>query len=145
MHRHEIPTHLNVEDRVIAGLTMRQLMTAVAGLSLVYAALSEPPMPFALRLVAAGLVGLGTTFAVLWRPAGRPLEDWAFILLRYWALPRVAVWRPRAAGPPREDPAPRYEVVVPEPSWAADGTVPDDVTEAAHHHGQQGGMHVLVG
>jgi hypothetical protein len=28
MNRHEIPTHLNVEDKAFAGLTMRQLMTA---------------------------------------------------------------------------------------------------------------------
>ena len=32
MNRHEIPTHLNVEDKAFAGLTMRQLMTAAVGL-----------------------------------------------------------------------------------------------------------------
>jgi hypothetical protein len=31
MQRHEVPTHLNVEDKAFAGLTMRQLMVAVIG------------------------------------------------------------------------------------------------------------------
>ena len=45
MDRHEIPTHLNVEDKAFAGLTMRQLMTAAVGLGLAYGAVSEPPFP----------------------------------------------------------------------------------------------------
>jgi len=31
LNRHEIPTHLNVEDKAFAGLTMRQLMTVAVG------------------------------------------------------------------------------------------------------------------
>jgi hypothetical protein len=144
MHRHEIPTHLNVEDRVIAGLSMRQLMIAVAGLSLAYAAFSEPPVPFAVRLVGAGVLGLTTGLAVLWRPAGRPLEDWAFILLRYWALPRVAVWRPRIADLRHEEVAPRFEVVVPEPAWAGEpGTT--EMKNFTDESEAQGGIHVLAG
>jgi len=117
MERHEIPTHLSVEDKAFAGLTMRQLMTAAVGLGLAYGAVSEPPFPLPLRLGAAGLVLAAVALVALWRPAGRPLEDWAFVLLRYWAVPRIAVWRPRDVRVQGEDTGPSYEVVVPEPVW----------------------------
>src|SRR6266545_2853233 len=68
MNRHEIPTHLNVEDKAFAGLTMRQLMTAAIGLALAYGAASEPPFPVPVRLVASGLVLAVTTVLALWRP-----------------------------------------------------------------------------
>jgi len=95
MERHEIPTHLNVADRAFAGLTMRQLLSAAIGLALAYGAASNLPVPMALRLSAMGIVLIATLLLVLWRPAGRPAEDWAFVLLRFWLVPRVAVWRPR--------------------------------------------------
>jgi hypothetical protein len=118
MNRHEIPTHLNVEDKAFAGLTMRQLMTAAIGLALAYGAASEPPWPMAARLVAAGLVLAAVALLALWRPAGRPLEDWGFVLLRFWALPRVAVWRPREPAAGSQEPEHRYEVALPEAAWA---------------------------
>jgi hypothetical protein len=118
MDRHEIPTHLNVEDKAFAGLTMRQLMTAAIGLALAYGAASEPPWPMPVRLVAAGLVLAAVALVALWRPAGRPLEDWGFVLLRFWALPRVAVWRPRELAPGAQEPEHRYEVALPEATWA---------------------------
>ena len=93
--RHEIPTHLNVADRAFGGLTMRQLLSAAIGLALAYGAASDLPLPFAARLGAAAFVVVATLLLVLWRPAGRPLEDWVFVLLRYRATPRIAVWRPR--------------------------------------------------
>ena len=117
MNRHEIPTHLNVEDKAFAGLTMRQLMTAAVGLGLAYAAASELPVPIPVRLMAAGVVLVAVALLALWRPADRPLEDWAFVLLRYWAVPRVAVWRPRRLDLEKADARPTYEVLVPEPAW----------------------------
>ncbi len=117
MNRHEIPTHLNVEDKAFAGLTMRQLMTAAVGLGLAYGAASELPVPIPIRLVAAGVVLVVVALLALWRPADRPLEDWAFVLLRYWAVPRVAVWQPRRPDLDKADARPTYEVLVPEPAW----------------------------
>src|SRR5712692_1339688 len=115
MERHEIPTHLNVEDRIFGGLTMRQLMTAAIGLGLAYGAASEPPLPAPVRLVAAAVVLIALALVVVVRPGGRPFEDWAFVLLRYWAVPRVAVWRPRAvADRHAEQPRPRHEVILPD-------------------------------
>ena len=117
MDRHEIPTHLNVEDKAFGGLTMRQLMTAAIGLALAYGAASEPPLPVPVRLIAAGLVLAAMALIALWRPAGRPLEDWAFVLLRYCSVPRIAVWRPRDVPVQAGEMAASYEVVVPEPVW----------------------------
>ncbi len=102
MGRHEIPTHLGVADRAVLGLTMRQLLSAAAGLSLAYGAAGDLPLPLPLRLCAAALVLAAVLPLVFWRPAGRPLEEWVFVLLRYWAVPRAAVWRPRERSvPPR--------------------------------------------
>jgi PrgI family protein len=129
MIRHEIPTHLNIEDKAFAGLTMRQLMTAAVGLGLAYGVASELPVPLPLRLAAAGVVMIAASVMAVWRPAGRPVEDWAFVLLRYWAVPRVAVWRPRENAVNVEKERTTYEVVVREPgsAWtegtdAVDGT-----------------------
>lgn len=94
MQRHEIPTHLAVEDRAFLGLTMRQLMTAAIGLALAYGALTGLPLPSPIQGIAAGLVTLIAGLLTVWQPAGRPLEVWVFILLRYCVTPRVAVWRP---------------------------------------------------
>ena len=109
--RHEIPTHLNVADKAFGGLTMRQLLSAAIGLALAYGAASDLPLLLAGRLVVAAVVLVATLLLVLWRPAGRPLEDWVFVLLRYQAMPRVAVWRPRE--PSALPPAPREVVLRP--------------------------------
>ena len=92
--RHEIPTHLDVADKAFAGLTMRQLLTAAIGLALAYGAASDLPLPLPPRLLASGAVLVLTVVFALWRPAGRPVEDWTFVLLRFWSARRVAVWRP---------------------------------------------------
>lgn len=123
MYRHEIPTHLNVEDKAFAGLTMRQLMTLAVGLALAYSVANDLPLPLALR-AAAGAVAVATALAlVLIRPQGRPLEDWAFALARYWSVPRVAVWRPHladpAAGSRRRT---RCQVLLPPKRWRDDSS-----------------------
>ena len=113
MQRHEVPTHLNIEDKAFAGLTMRQLMVAIIGLALAYAAMSEAPLPLPVRLGLGAAVLLWTAAFTLWRPAGRSLEDWAFVLLRYVSLPRVVVWRVRAPRLAEADGAGRFEIVLP--------------------------------
>ena len=133
MDRHEIPTHLNVEDKAFGGLTMRQLMTAAIGLALAYGAASEPPLPVPVRLIAAGLILAAVALFALWRPAGRPLEDWAFVLLCYWAVPRVAVWRPRDVVLGVPEMTARYEVVVPEPIWTDRAAAQEAGSYAASH------------
>ena len=107
--RHEIPTHLNIADKAFGGLTMRQLLSAAIGLALAYGAANDLPLLLAGRLVVTAAVLIGTLLLVLWRPGGRAAEDWAFVLLRYWATPRVAVWRPRESPGPIRAP---HEVVL---------------------------------
>jgi len=97
VERHEIPTHLTVADRAFLGLTMRQLLAAAIGLALAYGALSDLPVPFAVRVPLAVVTVIATAVLVLWRPGGRAAEEWAFVLLRYGTSPRIAVWRPRAS------------------------------------------------
>ena len=76
MQRHEVPTHLNIEDTAFAGLTMRQLMVVITGLALAYAAMSELPLPLPVRLAVGAFVLLTTAAFSLWQPGGRSLEDW---------------------------------------------------------------------
>ena len=114
MQRHEVPTHLNLEDKAFAGLTMRQLMVAIIGLALAYSALSEAPLPLAVRLATGAMVLLMTAAISLWQPAGRSLEDWAFILLRYVSIPRVVVWRVRTSREAATPDEARFEVVLPD-------------------------------
>lgn len=112
MQRHEVPTHLNIQDKAFAGLTMRQLMVAMIGLAFAYAAVSEAPFLLQVRLLLGTAVLLVTAAAALWQPAGRSLEDWAFVLLRYASLPRVVVWRVRTPDRHEAGRAP-FEVVLP--------------------------------
>ena len=74
VQRHEVPTHLNIEDNAFAGLTMRQLMVAIIGLALAYSAMSEAPLPLVVRLAARATVLLMTAAIALWQPADRSLE-----------------------------------------------------------------------
>ena len=114
MQRHEVPTHLNIEDKAFAGLTMRQLMVAIIGLALAYSAMSEAPLPLAVRLAAGATVLLMTAAISFWQPAGRSLEDWAFVLLRYISIPRVVVWRVRTSREVVADAEARFEVLLPD-------------------------------
>jgi len=110
MERHEIPTHLEVADRAFLGLTIRQLLAVAVGLALAYGAINDLPLPLGLRIAGALLVVIATAVLVLWRPVGRPAEEWAFVLLRYWAASRIAVWRPEERN---EAPNDVREVVLP--------------------------------
>jgi hypothetical protein len=118
--RHELPTHLAVEDRILAGLTMRQLMLLLGGLPGAYAGwVQSEALPLALRLALTTL-GLALTLATaLWRPGGQDLMTWALLLLRYLSLPKRCVWRPV----PTADPAPvadvLWQAVQPELTWGA--------------------------
>lgn len=113
MQRHEVPTHLNIEDKAFAGLTMRQLMVAIIGLGLAYAAMSEAPLPLPFRLGAGAAVLAVTAIVSFWQPAGRSVEDWSFVLLRYVSTPRIVVWRVRTSPDAQTPEEARFEVLVP--------------------------------
>jgi hypothetical protein len=117
--RHEIPTHLNVEDKAFFGLTVRQVTHLMVGASTAYAvwnqALWAPPGP---RLFLALLCFAAAAVLALVRPAGRGLEEWAFVVLRHAVLPRRCVWR--AADPSPDDWRPRgagWAELAPRVAW----------------------------
>jgi hypothetical protein len=119
---HEVPTHLNVEDKVLFGLTVRQFLYMLVGSSVTYtlweqsAGLTDPAR------IAIGVVCVLITLAfALLRPADRPLEEWLAAALVYAASPRhstwqpvepeVLDWRPSAGG---------WQELAPSLSWADD-------------------------
>ena len=94
--RHEIPTHLNVEDRAFYGLTIRQVMYLTIGLSGGYGLWNQwPALPLIFRVGLIALcLFLALTFALL-RPHGRNLDEWVFVALHHAAVPKASVWRRR--------------------------------------------------
>jgi hypothetical protein len=102
--RHQIPTHLNVPDKIISfwgiGVTVRQLLVLLIGWSVAanvwvrLAWLTAPgPATGTLHLVLAALPAILALCVAFKQVAGRPLEVWALILLRYWWQPKVCIWR----------------------------------------------------
>ena len=91
--RHEIPTHLNVEDRAFYGLSVRQFMYLMVGAAGGYGMWNQwPELPAAARLaVALSWFAIAAAFALI-RPSGRGLEEWAFVAMHYLAVPKRAVW-----------------------------------------------------
>jgi hypothetical protein len=92
---YEVPTHLNVEDTLLLGLTPRQLVRLAAFTSLAYGLWDQvtviPPIP---RILAAGLLALIGALVALVQPGGRALDQWAFAGLAYALSPRRFTWRP---------------------------------------------------
>jgi len=89
-------------------------MVAIIGLALAYSAMSEALPPLAVRLAVAATVLLRTAAVSLWQPAGRSLEDWAFVLLRYVSIPRVVVWRVRKSREVATAEQARFGVLLPD-------------------------------
>ena len=119
--RHEIPTHLNVEDKAMLGLTVRQFMELMAGLAGTYGLWNQwPQLPLAIRAVLTGLSLLMTLGCTLVRPGGRGMEEWLFVVLEYVCVPKLTVWRPREPELAEWWPAqPRWEELSPQLAWGA--------------------------
>ena len=92
--RHEIPTHLSVEDRAFYGFSARQVMLVTVGCAGAYALWNGwATLPLAARLVIAAACVSVSLILALWRPYGRSLDAWAFVALRYLTVPKMSVWR----------------------------------------------------
>lgn len=120
--RHEIPTHLNVEDRAFYGLTIRQVMYLTVGGSGGYELWNQwPTLPLVLRgLLAAPPILLALIFALV-RPHGRSLDEWLFVALHHATVPKVSVWQPREVelGSRRAD-GPGWKDLTPQIAWQED-------------------------
>jgi hypothetical protein len=118
--RHEVPTHLNVEDRLLLGLTIRQFLYLLVGSSASYALWEHLGTTFEAVRIAGVVcsVGITVTFALL-RPGGRPVEEWLVALLVFVASPRRATWRPREPDAADWRPAGAgWQELAPSPVWA---------------------------
>ncbi len=102
--RYQIPTHLEVEDKIISyngiGLTVRQAFLLVLGWSLavdVWRSLdgltSLGGAGVVLRLVISAAPGLLACFIALTKVGGRHLESWLLVVLLYHTKPKVYLWR----------------------------------------------------
>ncbi len=130
--RHEIPTHLNVEDKAFYGFSARQFMCLTVGLAASYGLWNQcPDLPMALRLaLAIACFTLAAALALV-RPHGRGLEEWAFVVLHYVAVPKAGVWRPREPDQADWQPsASRWVELSPHPVWT-------DARDNASEEGQR--------
>ena len=106
--RYQIPTHLEVEDKIISyngiGLTVRQAFLMVLGWSLAVDVwrwldgLAHLGMAgVVVRLVVSAAPGLLACFIAFTRVGGRHLESWLLVVLLYHTKPKVYLWRGLAA------------------------------------------------
>ncbi|MGH3180293.1 MAG: hypothetical protein ACRDOE_00060 [Streptosporangiaceae bacterium] len=102
--RYQIPTHLEVEDKIISyngiGITVRQAFVLVLGWSLAVDVwrsldgLAHLGMAgVVLRLVVSAAPGLLACFIAFTRVGGRHLESWLLVVLLYHTKPKVYLWR----------------------------------------------------
>jgi hypothetical protein len=95
-HHHEVPTHLNVEDKIVFGLSVRQFLYVLVGSSASYTLWQQFAATGDVVRASLAALSLVTTLAfALVRPAGRPLEEWLAAAVLFAAAPRRAVWRPQ--------------------------------------------------
>lgn len=99
MDRHEVPTHLMVRDKVVFGLTIRQLFWLGTGLAVSFHLwtsihLDAWHLTIPLRVLSAMLI-MGSAAAIaLLVIANQTVEAWVSHLLLYVSHARYLVWRP---------------------------------------------------
>ena len=122
---YELPTHLQVEDVLIAGLSARQLVRLMIGASLAYGVWDQAGwLAQDVRLAVAVILAVIGVLVALLQPGGRPLDQWLLAGVLFVVLPRRLVWRPGAVllrQPPREQPG--WAELELRPEWL--GTEPD--------------------
>ena len=97
MREHEVPTHVQAEDKVLLWFTFPQVVALTAVCALSYGAYSYAPVgPAEARMAIAVVLGLAGVAAVVGKIGGRRLPLVAADLLRFWLGAR------RYAGPPAQ-------------------------------------------
>jgi MinD-like ATPase involved in chromosome partitioning or flagellar assembly len=112
-------------DTIALGLDAPRLITVVVGALLAYAVM-QSPLPMALRVFVAVLLGLSSALLGWARYAGRPLLTWTWLALRFVLSPQSGGAAAATAPAVAEEPAaaPEPGVVAEEPVAAR---VEDDV------------------
>ncbi len=97
---HKVPTHMSIPDKVVFGLTARQLLILLIGCSASYdlwlqlhALGPYTALGLIARVGVAVVPAAVTTALALISVAGRPLGAWSLVLFRYWQQPQTYVWR----------------------------------------------------
>ena len=86
MREHEVPTHVQAEDRVLLGLTFPQVVAITAVCAISYGTYRYVPVgPSEVRMALAVLLGLAGIAAVVGKIGGRRLPLVAADLLKYRA------------------------------------------------------------
>ena len=97
MREHEVPTHVQAEDKVLLWFTFPQIVALTAVCALSYGAYRYAPAgPSEVRMAIAVVLGLAGVAAVVGKIGGRRLPLVAADLLRFWLGAR------RYAGPPAQ-------------------------------------------
>ena len=97
MRAHEVPTHVQAEDRVLLGLTFPQIVAVTALCALAYGLSRYAPIGLSeVRIALAVVFGLAGAAMIAGKIGGRALPLVAADLLRFGLGPR------RYAGPPSE-------------------------------------------
>ena len=96
MARHEIPTHLDVQDRILGPLTTRDALFLLTGAAAAYGLVTESSLAPDVRIPLGAFAALASAALALVRVDGRPLDDWLSSLVAYLATPHRANWRPRS-------------------------------------------------
>jgi hypothetical protein len=98
--KHKVPIHMSLPDRVVFGLTTRQFLLLLLGCSVGYnfwlhvALFATFGFPGQIVRVGIALVPVGIVVGVAFiSVAGRPLEIWFLVLVRYWQRPHLYLWR----------------------------------------------------
>lgn len=117
-HRHTTPTHLFLPDKLLFGLTARQLLFLLMGgaasyglwlqLDVIPASWGSPGL--GLRLLIALPPAFCCLLLAFVTVAGRPLELWGMVWLQFVSQPKTAVWR-RAHTQSRTVPTSRHASV----------------------------------
>ena len=97
MREHEVPTHVQAEDRVLLWFTFPQIVAMTAVCALSYGAYRYAPAgPSEVRMAIAVVLGLAGVALIAGKIGGRRLPLVAADLLRFW----LGAWR--YAGPPAQ-------------------------------------------
>ena len=97
MREHEVPTHVQAEDKVLLWFTFPQIVAITAVCAISYGAYRYAPVgPSEVRMALAVLLGLAGIVMIVGQVGGRRLPLVAADLLRFWLGAR------RYAGPPAQ-------------------------------------------
>jgi Flp pilus assembly protein TadB len=98
VQKEEFPTFLNEQPTIMFGRTMRELLVITIGCTLAYVSwqdlsgLSFGAGTVIIRVIIAAILIVLSIIVALIKVAGRPLEDWAFVLVFYFLTPKVYIY-----------------------------------------------------